>query len=462
MTSAATASVTFDPKPASWRGLIQSQASLGAKSQTFRAQLGLPTNAPLILTGHQATIWHPGILAKYLAAEAAAQTLGAMVAWVVVDQDERDFGALDIPVATDGGLLRRVSIRLAPPPPLDAASASCPAFDPLDPAGAMKHATPPSVAPGVANVVARLRAHRDASNAAGQVAGAVADLIAELTPRRQLVFATSLSGTDLMRELVDRMRREPREMAAAYNRAAALHPDARIAPLKVDGSRVELPLWRLRASAPRERIWSDAPAAAEPRDIAPRALLMTGLLRMAGCELFIHGTGGGVYDKVTEAWFQDWLGVSVAPTVVVSADLALPLSAGTVTARDVADAKWRAYRAMHDPSMVGDDAAAAQKRQWLNRILGARDAGENPRPFYQQMHRDLKDFKSRHAAALAALRDDAERIERNFANSAIASERTWAFPLHAQENLRRLRDQVFAAFGLGSPKAAPATSLSST
>ena len=45
---------------------------------------------------------------------------------------------------------------------------------------------------------------------------------------------------------------------------------------------------------------------------------MTGMARLAACDLFVHGTGGGIYDTITEAWFREWLGVELAPTIAVT------------------------------------------------------------------------------------------------------------------------------------------------
>ena len=43
---------------------------------------------------------------------------------------------------------------------------------------------------------------------------------------------------------------------------------------------------------------------------------MTGLMRLAGCDLFIHGTGGGAYDLVTEEWLGSWMGWTLALLVL--------------------------------------------------------------------------------------------------------------------------------------------------
>jgi hypothetical protein len=77
--------LTIRPPAPEWAALLKHNDS--AQATRFRRELGLPTGKPLIMTGHQAEFWHTGILAKYLAADAAAGALGADVAWLVVDQD---------------------------------------------------------------------------------------------------------------------------------------------------------------------------------------------------------------------------------------------------------------------------------------------------------------------------------------------------------------------------------------
>lgn len=444
-------SVFLEPEPAQWSGLIRLREVPSAAAKQFRTQFGLLSHAPLIMTGHQATLWHPGILAKYFAAEGAAGAIGAEVAWVVADQDERDFGALDVPTRDASGALHRLTLRLAPSPPANAAAASCPAFNPIHPALPRSGTSPASVQLGLASIVEHLNRHRGEASAGRQVAGAVADLVAELIPRRTHVFATDLSKTHLMRDLVEQMRREPLAMAAAYNEAVAAYTEARVAPLQVDDNRVELPLWRLRSGSARSRIWSDDGGLSDLSDLAPRALLMTAILRLAGCELFIHGRGGGAYDLITDRWIGAWLGASLAPTVIVSADLTLPLDDLGASAKQVAAAKWRVHRAAHDPAIVNDTVAAAEKQELVVQIADARRSGNDPRHLYVEMHRRLDRYRAQHAASLSALSDAADAMQSSLANAAIATDRTWAFPLHERSSLLQLRDRILSAFGVTAP-----------
>src|SRR6185295_16354495 len=110
-------------------------------------------------------------------------------------------------------------------------------------------------------------------------------------------------------ELLDRMRADRAACTLAYNRAVARHPSAHVRPLIEEPGRTELPLWRMPDQQGRPRLpvfASDLPGL-DPSRLAPRALLMTALVRLEACYLFIHGTGGGQYDRITEAWLSGWL-----------------------------------------------------------------------------------------------------------------------------------------------------------
>ena len=129
------------------------------------------------------------------------------------------------------------------------------------------------------------------------------------------------------------MVRDPVTCADSYNQAVSLVPGAGVASLRVDSDRVELPLWWLRWDRPRQRVFAirdrqekqgadrwqfattdgpielgrlgDRAVAAERQGErsptpAPRALLLTGLVRQYFADWFVHGTGGGNYDRITE------------------------------------------------------------------------------------------------------------------------------------------------------------------
>ena len=129
--------LTVEPPLSQWSlGIDRDDARDGlvAQARANAARLGsapLVDARRLVMTGHQADLWHPGILAKDLAMVAAASRLGAGACHLLVDQDVHATMRLDLPANTDGRLggvaiqLGSVdaSIPTGSQPPLDAEGA---------------------------------------------------------------------------------------------------------------------------------------------------------------------------------------------------------------------------------------------------------------------------------------------------------------------------------------------------
>lgn len=458
-------SLTIEPSPERWGGLIASRR-IDERSMEFRAQLGLRTDRPVVMSGHQAGFWHSGILAKYVAAQAAADTLGIQAAWIVVDQDDDDAESVRLPLIAEDGRLRAAVWRLrddqtvgqvphAPTATLPARRVTFQA-DALDGAPALD-----SVVPGLRRIEAAMNHHANGPSLARQTAEATRDLLSELgfsTPVH-LIEATSLNRTTLMRSLVDRMLADPARCVQTYNAAVTRHPDAKMARLRTPASgategQYELPLWRLKqlaGDAPdvtlgRERV-TTASIAQSPLDLlAPRALVMTAMLRLAGCDLFIHGTGGATYDRVTDDWIREWLGETLAPTAMVTATMRLPLPSGAGDLPDAPSALWAAHHAKHDPAMLGDAAAAAEKMRLVGAIRAARARGERPLAEYRAMHALLDDARRRNAEPLRNLTTLASHARASASQAALANDRTWPFPLFPAEDLASLANHIRERF----------------
>ena len=86
---------------------LRSAALLGRPLMEWRAltrrELGLPDSRPVVMAGHQAAFWHPGIVTKSLLAEVLAEALGGVAAHVVVEQDVEPIAAVAVPVRTSDG-----------------------------------------------------------------------------------------------------------------------------------------------------------------------------------------------------------------------------------------------------------------------------------------------------------------------------------------------------------------------
>lgn len=443
--------VTVDLQPAGrvWPEMIRSRwASRAMRTETrrFREQLGLPTDAPIIATGHQPTMWHAGILAKYEAADIAARSVGAHVVWLVADQDAVDPFQVRAPVLDAAGALTATTVRLGPAPPAGVAAAMLPASSTRPTIN--RTVAAPSVGDGLDQIIRAYADHQTAPNAAAQAGLATADLLGELGLRGQLLFATRLAATDLFTSLVEQMREDPDGFVRAYNAAVACRPHAGVSPLEISevNHRYELPLWRIQPGVARQRIFEEDLDSVPASELAPRALLMTALLRMAGCELFIHGVGGALYDRVTEDWIKGWLGEDLAPATLTTATLRLPLASTAPSERDIERAFWLAHRARHDPSILGLDELARRKRSDVDRIESMRAAGEDPAGVFQQMQRRLRAYRAEHAQRLTSLDERAIELARRGAEREIARDRTWAFALHDRESLGAVRAAIARAF----------------
>jgi len=266
--------------------------------------------------------------------------------------------------------------------------------------------------------------------------------IAPLPPSRP---ATELLATPIGLAVLAAIAEDPRRCAATFNEALALDPRA-ARPLRIGSERVEVPLWWIAPNEVRTRVDLDPrePAArrldrlreaavASPSGLAPRGLLMTGLVRSVA-DLFVHGRGGWRYDRVTERWFASWLGVALAPMAMVSADLRLPLA-------DVGPSREALRRCWHDPGLAdrrdamgagGASGPSPSKAHDLEAIAAAPRGSASRREAFLAMHRRL------------AL----ERRERDLAPppvvggdpAAIAARRDWAYPQHTAGTISSLAE----------------------
>ncbi|MFZ2875691.1 MAG: hypothetical protein WAZ94_14545 [Phycisphaerales bacterium] len=408
-------------------------------SEEARRALGLPAGE-LIMSGHQAEWWHAGILAKRLVLPAGRG------AWVVVDQDTND--ALGVVYPGPGPT--RAVWRAGP----EAAEVPTGSLRAVRVGEAPGDATPASAAAGLRDLKRAMGAREGATTLAEQVARAVESLVVERvegTEHVPLLFATALAGTSRFGELVDRMRREPEACVRAYNAAAAAHPRARLRALTTAGGRVELPLWRLTAGAARSPVYADELRAGEMAGLAPRALLMTGLLRLDLCDLFVHGLGGEVYDPAMEQWFSHWLGENtrLAPTAMVTATLRLAFGVPVMTPEEIDRARWLAHHATHDPRRIGDAGWASERDAAVERVRGATGRAEK-RLAYLAMRGVVERYRAARGAALAELAARGEEAARHRARAQVVHDRTWPWVLHGGEALRDLAGRVREAAADGT------------
>ncbi|MBI1304636.1 MAG: hypothetical protein GC172_12760 [Phycisphaera sp.] len=392
-----TASQVFGRELAAWR----------AES---RAALGLPADRAIVMTGHQAGIWHAGIAEKFVVGARHAAERGGVLVHVVVDHDLNDAALVAFPAlvhgADGGGKLARLVLERAP------RGAGPNAL--RKPVRTMRperaHEVPAEIEPALAAIERAIAAERGRENLAMQMAHAANALLAPRARVDHTVAATAIAALPF----AEALRAHFAPMREAYNAAVR---GERIAPLAPG----ELPFWKLdRATMSRSALMEGDAADL----VAPRALTLTAIARLVLCDEFIHGTGGGRYDLSMERWitaaFGDDARAALAPMSVVTATKLAPL-AKHVPAFDAA-ATPEVQRALEqDP--FNDDGAT--KRALRDAITGTR---AEKRTAYLAMRRAIIDARAARATELASLRTRIAANRDAIAAHALANDRTWPFP----------------------------------
>lgn len=446
----------MEPDVSTW-GALLAQAHEANEHATFlgksardwreltRRELNIPTGQAVIATGHEAVLWHPGILAKYLAMNAWAQHCGAACVHLVVDQHTGGFGSFEIPNLNDQGELTLLNIQLG------AVKDDVPMgwHPPLNPPAFPRHFSPslPSVDDGAHCIVELVEEHKDAANAAAQMSAVLDALLTPWLKPLPGVTATMLMHTTLARAFVQAMVDDPQTTVKHYNSAVAQVPEAGIGPLAVAPGMVELPLWRIDSDGVRKRafvtdakVWLDDPTKFA---LLPRALTMTALMRLGMCDVFIHGFGGAQYDPAMEKWIAAWLSATPQPIVMVSATMRLPLSLGARPQRDVQAAQQRARHLWHDPAAQEHAHSPSDwKTKWMAKIAASPRNSVERRQLYLAMHDALAGERQAHADAVTKAKDDLERAQRQQREKPIVERRTWPFPLYPKAMLDELEQQV--------------------
>lgn len=414
----------------------------------------------LIATGHQPGLWHPGILVKDIAAAEAASRLEAEAFHVVVDQDVMDEFVLELPVR-EGRMLRVERLVLGKIEP-HVATCCQPAIDANRIADRLQDIADqlgPALAADVTPLIEGFRDLPSCPSLARQFTLLLCRLRQPATAVLPMIFASDLARTDLFKDLVQGMLEDAPRCAEAYNQAVATHPEAGIAPLRIEPSRVELPLWALEWEQPRQRVFAQSgdrsprltlnagrPIENENLLLAPRALLLTGFLRQSLCDLFIHGTGGAIYDLAGEQWFAAWRGETLAPMAMVTADLHLTFDVPVADRSELAAAQWWHHHLPHnlDRALELDGDIVDTKRALLKEM----DMDQNRvrrRIAFDEIHAINDELGQRYPALLGQAQRRLEDARGGVRNRRVTQKRDWCFALYPTDQLHLLSRRLETA-----------------
>lgn len=410
------------------------------RSETRRA-LDLPAETPLLATGHQAMAWHPGILAKDIAIAEAARASearhGSKIGLIhfVADQDANDGGLISYPRSVDG-VVQRGNWR-ALPMHAGAATGDRPTAQPNLPP---RDAALDSVQEGLDAIHAGLARHTSEANAANQLAMTMAELA---TPFTGLIPRRSMSGlllTPIGSRLLEEIQRDPMACASAYDDAllrtqAETGAHRPVARMLAHANHAELPFWKI---TPEGRRTARADESLDPAALRPKALLATALVRLAGCDGFVHGMGGSIYDTAMEYWIESWLGEeyasALAPKFQASATLRLDLA----IAPPSSDADpVTLHRLLHDPEAGEEDRWPSTTKQVLIQSIkdAPRGTPERARAF-QALHDWIRQSRKLKQDQLAEFEAKVHEHHRSATTMSLAQGREWAFPFHDEASIR--------------------------
>lgn len=416
-----------------------------------------------IYSGHQAQLWHPGILAKDLLAAHIAHSHGnkAQARHLVVDQDAHGVWRIEYPFRSGDTLETRVVLLAA-----DRASVPTGYQPPAEP-DTLKEGLRPLPREAAARLADAIdhAGSNDPGTLAQQVALITQRLAAAVGADLPRVYASSFAQADGFAELVQRMIGDAERCVRLYNNAVSGRPEAEIRLLALGRELIELPLWACRWNAPRERVYVDVAdsrrrlvfADGTPIDtkrwgILPRALAMTGYLR-AGLHggpiaRFIHGLGGGVYDRITEAWWERWRGDALAPATVATADVTLGFDVPLADFDELSRAKWHRHHAPHnvDRLLELDTPEARRKRQLIAHMDDDRDRARRSAAYFQ-LQSINESLRREHAEVLYAAQRRLEHAQRGVFNARTAARRDWPLFLYDPACLQKLGDAVAAKAG---------------
>jgi hypothetical protein len=336
------------------RDRLRDAAFLGLPVAAMRAGLGVPVDVPVVLSGHQPLLLHPGIYAKSLFASAIARALDAPAFHKVTDTDVPREWDFRFPGAPDPGGTNPFfpadrqdtpyADQPAPSPAaLEALLDRCAAGAPPSWSSRLGYWRPRLEASlrgadsWVSFQLATLRALDDLTGLDRSLL--VSSLLFQ-TPAFLRYAAAWLKSLDALGEATNRALDRFRAETGSRN-AAEPSPN-----LRTDGDWREAPFWLTRPGGPRRTLWAmrTGPDGAVLRGadgegewraswtdgvlrvegdvrVWPKALPQSLFVRLFLCDLFIHGVGGARYERVNDHLFRSLFGSEPPFLGVASATL---------------------------------------------------------------------------------------------------------------------------------------------
>jgi hypothetical protein len=412
-----------------------------ARRETFVKSLW---NGPLVVTGHQPELFHPGVWVKNFASAGLAKRVGGHAVHLTVDNDIVHSTDLAVPQLNvdpsgvhvrsvpfdrvgqaftyehrpifDADLFNSFSDRLVP-------EFSHWPFRPVLPAVWLKKLTTESIL----DLFVTARTGMEAELGCVQWTGCVSHYI---RCESWHAFARHLLAD------AGRFASIHNAALAAYRKENKLrshtHPFPDLAPN-------EAPFWVLDRNGKRTRCF--VPFTGDPKALRPRALTLTLFARLVLGDFFIHGIGGAKYDEVTDRIIREYFGIDPPAYQVVTGTLHLPFPLFPHSSADVRqlerlrrDLDWNPHRHL---------TAAEQSRPDVAALLSRRESLRASQPATKAVRRKhFRDQRSVVEALRPLVADRAAAADRELATArvesaanAVLTRRDYAWVLYPREVL---------------------------
>ena len=407
-------------------------------------------DGPLIVTGHQPELFHPGVWAKNFAANGLARRVNGLSLNLIADSDTLKDRTIRVPVIK--GDTARLEIRAfddaSPEMPYEVARVrNVEKFDRFGRDESINFGVHGrSMVPDVGNAYwgnPYDQYDADPKTAIGEHFSRVRREQERAWGCHNLELPVSrLCRTDAWAEFVAAIERRLPEFTKVYNAAiveyrranrvrSVNHP----APLLEPGER---PFWRMTATG-RDRPFAACP----PAELRPRALTLTLFARMFFADLFIHGIGGGKYDEVTDAIIRGFFGCEPPAYQVLTLTAHLPFAVEGDPAAEYRQAERLRRDEVWNPQRYWAGGIGSDVGCLMDDVEAAISAQPGTRRGRQERFQRIRDLKRQLASSRVSAppATSLQALWSRVLTAAVMRRRDYAWVLFPEATLRPLMTQ---------------------
>jgi hypothetical protein len=438
-----------------------------------REELKLSVDRPVVATGHQTELLHPGVWGKLAMIDAVARRMDADCLFAAVDSDapkhlQLRWPGYSQPITDDPRITDAAWCGMLDAPSAEyveemktamSASAAGWSFTPMifDLLGDLSGLSPGKQALSTALTAAMYR------------------LDWELGLRHQSILVSRLWTSDSYLTLAHHLLASAGELASAYNGALKEYREAHgiddpgrpMPDLQVAGERCEVPFWlddqksqtRQRAAVKRAGngwalvIDGDAfelsrgkqAAATALREflnhhntrLSPRALTLTMFFRLLIVDQWVHGIGGGRYEQVNDRVIERFFGIEPPAFSVTTATLYFPEAVGRTRACVPC--------LQHEGHHLRHAVMGSEKMELVRQIASLPRRSVQRQRVFSEMHTQLAQAVQIHPSIKTWRQRMSEAMERSVDEQRVF-DRELFYAIQPRERLTGLIEQYAARF----------------